>query len=195
MTKYGLPKRYIFYPAQFWAHKNHLRLIEALSLIRQEKGLEIPAVFVGSKKNAYKRTWGKIADLGLSKQIIYLGYVTDEDMVGLYKNAQALVMPTFFGPSNIPPLEAFLLECPVVTSDVPGIREQVGDAAILVDPASPPSIAEAIVDIWSDEALRQELIRKGRTRLDSWRPEQFSSTFQDMITRLFQSMQDDKLQS
>jgi len=192
MNKYGLPERYIFYPAQFWMHKNHIRLIEAIALIKREKGFDIPVVLVGSKKNAFKKTMKRVGELGLSKQIIYLGYVTDEDMVGLYKNAQALVMPTFFGPSNIPQLEAFLLGCPVVTSDVPGIYEQVGDAAILVDPASTQAIAAGIVAIWTDKKLRRELIQKGHERIRSWTPEQFTLSFQGMLAKLFHDLQMDR---
>ena len=182
--RFGLPERYLFYPAQFWMHKNHVRLIEALALIKRENGLEIPIVFVGSKKNAYKRTMTRISELGLSRQVMYLGYVSEEELIGLYKNPRALIMPTFFGPSNIPQLEAFLLGCPVITSDVPGIREQVGDAAILVDPSSVESIAAGISDVWSSEELRQTLIRKGRARTASWTQEQFSRAFQSIIANV-----------
>ena len=188
IKKYSLPERYIFYPAQFWHHKNHLRLIDALALIKMEKGVEIPIVLVGAKKNAYKDTMKRIAELGMEGQVVYLGYVSDEDMVGLYKTAQALVMPTFFGPSNIPQLEAFLLGCPVITSDVPGIYEQVGDAAILVSPSSVRSIAEAIERIWSDERLRQDLIQKGYKRIASWTPEHFSKTFQKIFAETLQKL-------
>jgi glycosyltransferase involved in cell wall biosynthesis len=192
IDKYRLPKKYLFYPAQFWMHKNHIRLIEAIALIKRQKGIEIPVVLVGSKKNAFKKTMKRVGELGLSKQTIYLGYVSEEDMVGLYKNAQALIMPTFFGPSNIPQLEAFLLGCPVVTSDVPGIHEQVGDAAILVDPASTEAIASGIVRIWTDEKLRQGLIQKGYERIRSWTPEQFSSSFQSMLAKLLYDLQMDR---
>ncbi len=183
VKKYGLPVRYVFYPAQFWTHKNHVKLIEALALIKNGKGIEIPIVLVGTKRNAYHKTMKRVAELGIDKQIIYLGYVSDEDMVGLYQKAQALVMPTFFGPSNIPQLEAFLFGCPVITSDVPGIDEQVGDAAILVNPGSVESIADAIERIWNNEELRQDLIRKGHERIASWTPEHFFMAFQTIFLK------------
>ena len=84
------------------------------------------------------------SDLGLESQIRYGGYVPDEDMSGLYAGAVALTMPTFFGPTNIPVLEAWAYGCPVLTSDIRGIREQVGDAGVLVDPRSIESIADGI---------------------------------------------------
>lgn len=182
--KYNLPGKYIFYPAQFWKHKNHGRLIEALHLIKKQKGIEIPVVFVGSKKNAYKEFNAKVLELGLSKQVYELGYVSNEEMVGLYTSARALVMPTFFGPTNIPQLEAFLLGCPVVTSNIGGIHEQVGDAAILVDPYSIESIAEGIERIWDNEELRQELIRKGYARSSSWTQEDFNRSFRAILVNV-----------
>jgi glycosyltransferase involved in cell wall biosynthesis len=76
-------------------------------------------------------------------------------------------MPTFFGPTNIPYLEAFQLGCPVVASDLPGIREQVGDAALLVDPRDSRAIADAMQKLWEDEALRARLVAAGRARMQA----------------------------
>ena len=175
VKKFGLPDRYLFYPAQFWDHKNHVRLVEALHTIKRERGLEIPVVLVGAKKNSYRKTMMRVAELGMESQVIYPGYVSDEDIVGLYRTAQALVMPTFFGPSNIPQLEAFLLGCPVITSDIPGIYEQVGDAAVLVAPDSVSSIADGIVKVWCDAEFRLELVQRGYARVASWTPGQFGA--------------------
>jgi glycosyltransferase involved in cell wall biosynthesis len=77
-------------------------------------------------------------------------------------------MPTFFGPTAIPPVEAWSLGCPVITSDIRGIREQMGDAALLVDPRSVESIAAGIVRVWKEQALRKELVARGRERLTSY---------------------------
>ena len=75
-------------------------------------------------------------ELKVDRQIRHLGYVPANDMAALYANAEALVMPTFFGPTNIPILEAWGLGCPVITSDIRALREQAGDAALLADPNS-----------------------------------------------------------
>ena len=91
-------------------------------------------------------------------------------MSGLYAEAAALVMPTFFGPTNIPVLEAWALGCPVLTSDIRGIREQVRDAAMLVDPRSIESLADGISRLWTDERLAQALARRGRRRLAAYTP-------------------------
>ena len=53
-----------------------------------------------------------------------------------------MVMPSYFGPTNMPPLEAFAMKTPVVVSDLPGIRDQVGEAALLVEPENPKALSE-----------------------------------------------------
>jgi len=179
--KYNLPDRYIFYPAQFWSHKNHARLVKALHLIKGKWNIEIPCVFVGSKKGAFEEVMGLVQRLGMQNQVMYLGYVPHEDMAALYSLATALVMPTFFGPTNIPILEAFALSCPVVTSDVRGIREQVGDAGLLVDPRSVQDIATAIYRVWTDDELRQTLIQKAKKRIKDYTRDDYSEILLSII--------------
>ena len=71
-------------------------------------------------------------------------------------------MPTYFGPTNIPPLEAFLLGCPVLYSDLPLLREQVLDAALLLDLSNPESLAEKIMTLLQDSELQKKLSKKGK---------------------------------
>jgi len=177
-TKYSLPERYIFYPAQFWPHKNHIRIVQALGLLKQAHQLKIPVVFCGSYSGEIRETSFREVTmcsdrLGLEREIRYLGYAPDEDMSGLYAGAAALVMPTFFGPTNIPVLEAWAFGCPVLTSDIRGIREQAGNAAVLVDPRSVEAIADGIYQLWTDESLRSTLAEAGRQRLAAYTPDDY----------------------
>jgi glycosyltransferase involved in cell wall biosynthesis len=91
----------------------------------------------------------------------------------LYAEAAALAMPTFFGPTNIPILEAFAMGCPVVTSDIRGIREQTDGAAILVDPRSPESIADGLQRMLTSSEERNALICRGREVLARYTPEDY----------------------
>jgi glycosyltransferase involved in cell wall biosynthesis len=172
-TKYHLPNRYIFYPAQFWQHKNHERLIRAISMLVNDLP-DIQLVLVGSQQNSYHRIKELISSLNLKERIHILGFVPNEDMCGLYKGAKALVMPTFFGPTNIPPLEAFAIGCPVGVSNVYGIAEQVEDAALLFDPNSVDEIANVIKLLWTDDDLCKELMEKGKKVSQKWGPKEFN---------------------
>lgn len=180
----GLPARYFIYPAQFWPHKNHYRVVEAVGLLKKKHGLEVHAVFAGGDPEmwgALENCRGLADTLGISAQIHLLGYVPDETLAALYRSAVGLVMPTYFGPTNIPYLEAFHFECPVIASDLPGIREQVGDAALLVDPRNSAAIAEAMRRLWSDDALRLRLKADGKRRLQALESRNFASALRAVL--------------
>jgi glycosyltransferase involved in cell wall biosynthesis len=176
----------LFYPAQFWPHKNHARLVQALGLLKRERHFKIPVVFCGShteeiREHTFHEVMSLSSQLGLEKEVHYLGFVPDEDMSGIYAAAVALVMPTFFGPTNIPILEAWAFGCPVLTSDIRGVREQVQEAAILVDPRSVEAIADGIYRLWTDESLRCTLAHLGRKRVASYTPDDFRRQLIDIM--------------
>ncbi|MBF0268001.1 MAG: glycosyltransferase family 4 protein [Alphaproteobacteria bacterium] len=185
--RHGLSETYFFYPAQLWPHKNHARLVEALSILKIRDKLMPTLVLCGSHKNAIREaTFSEVmalADkLGVLEQIRYLGFIPDDEMAALYAGAEGLLMPTFFGPTNIPILEAWSLGCPVMTSDIRGVREQAGDAAILVDPTQSPAIADAMARLLSDKEFCEELRGRGRIRLKSWGPDDFSHRLSEILS-------------
>jgi glycosyltransferase involved in cell wall biosynthesis len=182
---YHLPKRFFFYPAQLWPHKNHMRIVQAAGRLK-EAGTEINLVLCGSKNGAirtrvFHEIMGEVDRLGISRQIYYIGYVPNDVMSALYAEAAGLVMPTFFGPTNIPIAEAWLFGCPVLTSDIRGIREQVGDAGLLVDPRSVESIAEGMRRLWEDDDLRADLAQRGSKRLSLYKQEDFCEKLGEII--------------
>ena len=178
--KFNLPENFIFYPAQFWQHKNHKGLLEALKILKSE-GVIVNCVLVGSKKNSDIDVVKTVKEYGLDKNVFYLDYVSNDELVSLYKQSQALVMPTFLGPTNIPQLEAFALGCPVLTSNIYGIPEQVGDAALLFDPENYSDIAAKIKLVLTNEVLRQELIAKGRVKANLYSAKFFTKKLQSII--------------
>lgn len=179
----SLPEKFLFYPAQFWKHKNHAGLLRAMAKLKTGQN-DIKVVFVGSPQNDYEKIVKLIKELGLENDVVILGYVSDEDVVGLYKAALGLVMPTFFGPTNIPPLEAFALGCPVCISNVYAMPEQVGDAALLFDPKNIDDIADKISMLWNSESLRKKLIEKGFAKSLDWNHTAFSQKFASIVERL-----------
>lgn len=185
--KYKLPCKYLFYPAHFWYHKNHLKLLESLHLIRQKHGMIMPLVLVGSEKNNFNNVMRKIDELGLREIVRYLGYVPDEDMPYLYKLSTALVMPTLFESVSIPIWEAFYLGVPVVSSNVCALPEQVGDAGLLFNPDDVEDMANKIYKVWTDESLRKELIRKGYVRVRDLTLENYAKEWEKIVEEFFES--------
>lgn len=166
--KYSLTDRYIFYPAQFWAHKNHVYILDGLKILRDKFNVEIDAVFSGADKGNMRFVRNYAKKLGLDSHVRYVGFVPPEEIPTLYKQAIALVMPTYFGPTNIPPLEAFALDCPVLYPDCPGLRDQVSDAAFLMNLDDPESMARHILTILNDPAAVRAKIKKGKQLLLEW---------------------------
>lgn len=183
LVKYGLPSQYLFYPAQFWPHKNHVGLLKAVKLLSQQYNLKLPLVLVGSDKGNKDYVQQVVTKLDLANQVHFLGFVPREDLVALYQHAFAMAFVSFLGPDNLPPLEAFALECPVIAADVSGAREQLGDAALLVNPTDHDEIARVIMSLWQDSMLRQELIRRGLDRAKRW-------TVKDYVQGLFKIIDD-----
>ncbi|MFA6189489.1 MAG: glycosyltransferase family 1 protein [Sulfuricurvum sp.] len=171
--KYSITSDYIFYPAQFWSHKNHIYILNTIKLLKEKYNTEIAAVFSGSDMGNLTYILEKAKEYDIEKQIFYLGFVASEEIPYLYQQALALVMPTYFGPSNIPPLEAFALECPVCYSDLIGLREQVGDAAFLMDLNNPDSLVKNLNEIKNNKPLRDEKIDKGKIILHNWTEKDF----------------------
>lgn len=173
LKKYSLPGNYLLYPAQFWPHKNHANLLLAFRILRNEYGMSLPLVLVGSDKGNLPYVRELASTAGISDQVHFLGFVPLDDLVGLYQNALAMTYVTFFGPENMPPLEAFALGCPVIASNVSGAKEQLGDSTILVDPRNPREIAVAIRSLAIDRGLRDELISRGMKRALQWTSRDF----------------------
>lgn len=171
--KYGIAGDYLFYPAQFWAHKNHVNLLLALKLLQSRFHRPLSVAFVGADRGNLVHVKATVDRLGLTDRVHFLGFVPREDLIGLYKEALALSYVTFFGPDNLPPLEAFALGCPVIASDVAGAREQLGDAVLYVDPALPEQMAEAVLRLASEEGLRERLVDAGRKIAQARTPEGF----------------------
>ena len=174
LNKYGLRSgKYLLYPAQFWSHKNHANLLLAAAALKREHQIDLPVVFVGSNKGNEEYVRSFAAQLKPSIDVSFLGFVPVEDLVALYRGAFALAYVTFFGPENLPPLEAFALRCPVIASDVSGAREQLGEAALFVDPRNPAEIAATIKTLHDNDSLRRTLIEQGRARAERWTAKEF----------------------
>ena len=165
-NKFKITRDYIFYPAQFWAHKNHIYILQGMKILKESFGTNINVVFAGGDAGNLEYVKQTVDQLNLSDQVHFLGFVNNDDMASLYKESIALVMPSYFGPTNIPPLEAFNLGVPVLYSDLPGLKDQVGDAALLLDLNKPESMANHLLNILNNKNLRKKLIENGKKKIN-----------------------------
>lgn len=163
----GAPHRptsppYFLYPANFWPHKNHISLVKALALLKG-KNPEARLVFTGSGNHqAHVQFWAE--KLGVRDRIDFRGQVSDAELKELYDGATALTYASLSGPENLPPLEAMARGCPVLNSDFPGAREQLGDAAVFIPATDTHAWAEAMAACLAQpgEAYRAKFASAGK---------------------------------
>lgn len=166
LKKYGIRPPFIYYVGNAHPHKNVEGLIKAfLQLRKKYQHLQL----VLSGKGHY--FWDRIKEEYKHIDIIYTGFVTDEELVCLYKSCKVYVVPSFEEGFGIPLLEAMASSAPVAASQTSATPEIGGDAALYFDPYNPADIADKISQILNSEKLQKELIVKGEKRVKefSWK--------------------------
>ncbi len=180
-AKYSLSCDYVYYPAQFWPHKNHVYLLRGLRSLEDRFGIKVGAIFSGRDFGNMAHVRAVASDLGLSDRIRFAGFVPDVELPCLYRQSIALAMPTYFGPTNLPPYEAFQLGVPVLYSDLVNLRDQVGDAGLLVDLLKPETMANALHKLIIDPELKKVLVERGKRRIESLSDELRLSTLKGAL--------------
>jgi glycosyltransferase involved in cell wall biosynthesis len=173
LREFKLDPGFLLYPAQFWSHKNHAGLLQSLCVMRESHRESKTLVLVGSDQGNRSYVESLVRQWGLGDHVRFLNFVTREQLIALYRQAAALTYVSYFGPENLPPLEAFALGCPVIASRVSGAAEQFSDAAILVDPKSPEAIADAVIELTRNPDLRSRLVTLGLVRASRFTGDDF----------------------
>jgi len=144
-------EEFIFYNSRFVPYKNHVSLIRAFKLYIEEFNSDIKLFLCGSDEGTKNHLLRLINELELENKIIITNFISIEELKYLYLNALGLVMPTFLGPTNMPPIEALTLGCKVAISDLDGHREQLGNNAIYFNPYDIQEIKTAIYKLIKSE--------------------------------------------
>ncbi|WP_052671335.1 glycosyltransferase family 4 protein [Aequorivita vladivostokensis] len=156
LDAYLLPDKFLLYPAATWAHKNHLRLLEAMKCLDDP---EIYLVCTGHQNDHYvKNILPYLESEKLSKQVKFLGIVSDEVLFELYHKCRAVVIPTLYEAGSFPLMESILMGIPVVCSNVTSLPETIGDESFVFNPKDIVDIADKINKIWFDLNYRKENI-------------------------------------
>ena len=163
---YGLQAPFVLFPGVTWPHKNHLRLLQALAHLREQRGLVLNLVCTGER---YQPFWPRLEEavrtLGLGGQVKFLGFVPDADLRAIYGTAACLALPSLYEASSLPIFEAWLDGVPVACSNAAALPQQVRDAGLLFDPTDVGAIAEAVATASLDTDARRGLQERGYARL------------------------------
>jgi glycosyltransferase involved in cell wall biosynthesis len=160
----GIEGEYILYTGTMDSRKNILTLVRAFDMLKKEKRIDHKLVLAGKKGWLYEEILESVRTLGLEKDVVFTGFVADDDMPYLYNGAVLFAYPSLYEGFGLPPLEAMACGCPVVTSNTTSLPEVVGDAGLMVDPERPEELADAMGRIIEESELRAGLRARGLLR-------------------------------
>ena len=185
--KFGLRKPFLFDVATLEPKKNLPTLFRAFKKLKVDHGIEHQLVIAGGKGWKDSLIYQTYAELDFqSDEVVFLGYVENEDLKMLYNAADVFVFPSLWEGFGIPPLEAMNCGCPVVVSNIPALTEVVGDCGLKADPFDHEKIADLIKKFLDSPSLRNEFILKGLERSKKFSWSQSARVVLDTFNRIYE---------
>lgn len=166
--KYNIQGEYFLYLGTIEPRKNIQRIIEAYACLREERRDVPKLVLAGGKGWLCDSIYETAERLNKGGDIVFTGYVDEEDSPLLFSGARAFLFPSLYEGFGTPPIEAMACGTPVISAKAASMPEIIGDAGILVDPYSVEEICEAMKKILEDEQLYTELVSRGLERSERY---------------------------
>jgi glycosyltransferase involved in cell wall biosynthesis len=141
--------------------KNIARLLRAFARAKRAARLPHRLVLIGARGWKYAEVDQTIVQENLASDVLFVGYVPQEELPYWYQAADLFVYPSLYEGFGMPPLDAMASGTPVVTSNAASLPEVVGNAALQVSPTDETALSEAIIRALTDNALRAEMIARG----------------------------------
>lgn len=184
--KYSLPHDFILYPAATWQHKNHIKLLEAISILKG-KGKRVFLISTGNKTEFYHTIENRINLLDLKSNVAFLGQVPIQDLTGLYHATRLVVIPTLYEAGSGPLFEAMWYNVPVVCSNVTSLPESIGNDEFIYDPNDPIEIANLIEKGLFDDEFRKRNIDNSKKRIEYYKRLKYIDKFIDAYRKAIMS--------
>jgi glycosyltransferase involved in cell wall biosynthesis len=182
--KYSLPEEFMLYPAATWQHKNHLKLFEALHILKAE-GKHTYLICTGNKTEFYENVLIKEIDrLGINENVNFLGIIPEKDLIGLYKLTKLVVVPTLYEAGSAPLYEAMRYGAPVICSNVTSLPETIGDNEFMFNPEDSEEMAEKIKTSLDNEDFRKRNLENSKRRLQILKKIDYCKNFIDTYKKL-----------
>lgn len=144
--------------------KNQRRLVEAYARYLALGGAPMPLVLAGGKGWLMEDFQEHVSELGIDAQVVMAGYVTDDELIWLYRNCYANLYPSLFEGFGLPVLEGMQFGAPTLTTRSTSIPEVAGDAAILLDPEDIEGWAQAMLRLAAHREERNQLSASARSQ-------------------------------
>jgi glycosyltransferase involved in cell wall biosynthesis len=185
----GIDRRpYMFYPANFWPHKNHRLLITAYGMyLSRNPDRRLDLVFTGALDKTQRDLKDQVDRMGLQEQVHFLGYLPDNQLTAVWQGCSFLIFPSLYEGFGIPVLEAMQFGKPVLCSNVTSLPEVAGDAALYFDPRKPAEIVHCLERIIGNEELTSDLVKRGYERLSLFQPREMVKRYLNCIEEVIGS--------
>ena len=174
INKYHLPESYILYVGTLERRKNITTLLRAFSIVKRDTSLEHYLVLVGQRGWLYNDIFQTVEELGIKHDVIFLGYVPDEDLPGIYSGADLFVFLSIYEGFGFPVLEAMACGVPILTANTSSLPEVVDDAGVLVPPYDIDLAAFEMIRILSDPETQKDLSDRGLAQAKNFSQERFT---------------------
>jgi glycosyltransferase involved in cell wall biosynthesis len=164
-NKFNIKNNFIFYPAQTWKHKNHIKLLDALVILRDKYKRKIYLICTGNIDDNFKNIKEHIDKKELKEQVLFLGFVSMAELYSLYIYSDLVVIPTLYEAGSFPLLEAMTLKRPVICSKVTSLPETIGDNRFVFNPNNEEEMAKMILDMLENKELRSLNIENSKKQV------------------------------
>ncbi len=179
----GLPPRYVLYVGNLEPRKNLVRLVQAYARLQDPA---VPLVLAGARGWGYGDLFQAVEELGLSRQVLFPGFVPREELPLWYNGAVAFVFPSLYEGFGLPPLEAMACGTPVLVSTASSLLEVVGGAGLAVPPEDVEGLSSALRQLLTDKQLRDDLSRQGLEQAKRFSWERTVQETADLYLRLLE---------
>ncbi len=169
LNRYGIKRPFLLFVGRQEYNKNIPGIVEAFITVRN-KGYNVQLVMVTEPGKFLKEVEPILKDEGLLDDVIITGKVSQEDLYDIYASAHTLLIPSFYEGFGLPAIEAMACRVPVIVSDRSSLPEVVGDAGLYVNPDREDKIAEAIIQLLTNEKMKDRYAERGyqRSKMFSW---------------------------
>ena len=163
--RYGLPENYVLHIGAPQGRKNLATLVKSFRIAKEKAAIPHKLVLAGPESRLIDTLSAVIADSGMQDEVIFPGFIPEDDLPLLYQSAALLAFPSLYEGFGYPPLEAMGCGTPVVTSDASSLPEVAGGAGLFVaDPLNPEELATKILQVLQSPEMAAKMRALGLAR-------------------------------
>jgi len=180
--------QYIFYPANFWPHKNHQMLLTAFSMfLSRNPNCKIKLVFTGTIDDMEARLKAAVQQMGLKERVHFLGYLGKDKLSSVWQGCEFLIFPSLYEGFGIPLLEAMFFKKAILCSNTTSFPETAQDTALYFDPRNPREIVDRLEQVINNSVTKKELIERGSHHILNFRHEEMTKKYLELFDLAIQN--------